>query len=237
MKIVDKFNRPLKENDLVLQETYSVYADKLKYALVEDVKKGLLFTQFRLSDYGICEVGCNYPVFLIENPVSAELEIKNSLLYYADIRRSEIRRYEGNKRHLPIGSIVCNRKTLECWMYLGKAKSMQTLDENKNIVTYRDDFNSEIAPQYIFVSLDRNYLEDILINQKNYSYLYNYFNTKVSVYSFNTVMQPKAGCFLLDNRVDLTRFFINETTITLNILSSYYNNNNKQVSKVIELVR
>lgn len=227
--LVDRFNRPLKKDDLVLMTTYSVYTDQLKYAIVENVEKNILFYRVSYNDYILCEVKCNQKVFKVENPCEYEINLKNELMKEIMIQRKQIVMYDKLKRKLPIGSIIINRNSGGPFLCLGKVSGM-----SKPILAFEEEMDGDYKDfeekEYVYISLfrDREHLNELLRNKNNAGYIKNYLGIVISGdYSYSHSKNPKTNCYLLD-KIDLSSFFIND-----NELNIYYYNNPNWVFKTI----
>lgn len=233
----DRFNRPLKKDDLVLITTYSVYTDQLKYAIVENVDKNILFYKVSYNDYMLCEVKCNQKVFKIENPCEYEINVRNQLMKEIMVRREQIVIYDKLKRKLPLGSIIANRSSSGLFLYLGKVsgiKSITSSDEGKidnNDYTYFED------KEHVYISLlrDKESLNELLLHKSDAEYIQNYFGRVITgSYSFSHSKNPKTNCYLL-GKIDLSLFFTstNELSICHN-RSNPYNNPNWIVTTTLK---
>lgn len=228
--LVDRFNRPLKKDDLVLMTTYSVYTDKLKYAIVENVEKNILFYKVSYNDYILCEVKCNQKVFKVENPCEYEINLKNELMNEIIAQREQIVNYEKLKRKLPIGSIIISRNSGGPFLCLGKASGM-----SKSILASEtnDDYKNFESKEYVYVSLfrDRDSLNKLLCNKNDGEYIKNYLRTVIrGEYSFLHSKNPKTNCYLLD-KIDLSSFFINSNELII-----YYNYNYSNPSLLFKTI-
>lgn len=231
----DRFNRPLKKDDLVLMTTYSVYTDQLKYAIVENVDKNILFYKVSYNDYMLCEVKCSQKVFKVENPCEYEINLKNDLMKEIILQREQIIRYDKLKRKLPIGSIIINRTSCGPFLYLGKVSGMKTItiaDEEKKDDGYKYFEDKE----YVYISLfrDAGSLNELLYHKNDIEYIQNYFSRVITGnYSFLHSKNPKTNCYLLD-KIDLPSLLINDELSIYHNMSNPYNSPNWTVKTILK---
>lgn len=202
--LVDRFNRPLKKDDLVLMTTHSVYTDQLEYAIVENVQKDKLFYYIPYYDY-ISEIDCNHEVFKVENPCEYEINLRNKLMKRIIVQRKQIAEYEKLKRQLSIGSIIINRTSGETFLYLGRASGIKTYPKD-------DDYQYFDGKRYAYVNLFRDIetLNSLLYNKDNPEYIKQNLTKLIRwTNSFTFSINPKANCYFVD-KIDLSLFSTSE---------------------------